>query len=83
MNKFVVVTKMVGDLEKRPPEHKKSSPMFPLACQEFETREEAHAAFPGRPCHTIEEYDLFKTSMNAAHGIIKKPTPWWRFWSKK
>lgn len=81
--RFVVIVKNVGDLVKRPAEHVKSHPEFPLETKEYDSLDEALLAHPGRKIMTLEEYVGFKNAMNLTHGKIQAPKrPWWQFWGE-
>jgi hypothetical protein len=78
--KYVVILKVVGDLAKRPPEHKKSHSSYPLECREFDTKEQAEIAYPCRQIMSADEYKGFKAAMNLQHGVIQKPKRWYWPW---
>lgn len=80
---YVVITKTVGDLAVRPPEHRKSHSCYPLECAEGDSVEELRAKYPGRAVWPLERYLGYKAAMNLHHGKIQAPPrPWWKFWSK-
>jgi hypothetical protein len=80
---MIVITKTVGDLKKRPKEHVKSHPKYPLEVKEYPTSDEALEAHPGARLWTLEEYQGFKLAMNLTHGEIKLKRPWWKLWGNK
>lgn len=80
---YVVITKTVGDLVKRPPEHLKSHPGYPLECVEGINVEDLRAQYPGKAVWPMERYLGYKAAMNLMHGKIQvPPRPWWKFWGK-
>ena len=82
---FVVIMKTVGDLNPRPAEHKKSHPLYPVECKEYEDFGQAHLENPEKSIMTLEAYNGFKEAMNLQHGTIAEPSrkPWWKFWTSK
>jgi hypothetical protein len=79
---YIAIIKRVGDLKKRPREHKKSSPNFPLQCVEGDF-DDLKMRFPDADIMSIAEYHEHKNKIDEIHGPIELPKkPWWKFWSK-
>lgn len=75
---MIVETAKDSTLEK----HANLPPEYPLLCKEYETREEAEAANPGRGVMSLDEYRGYGWAMTSIynHVMAKPRAQWWKFW---
>lgn len=77
---YVVITQFYGEKD---PKNPYKNHVWPAECREFESVEAAEKACPGRHVMTIQEFNIFVSTLRLALDIIPKPkASWWKFWGK-